>query len=248
MSVETKLPPFRNANYLERKLHVERRDDGSIVMRNLNPLLPVPENIIAPLRKWAAEAPDRTWLAMRGPSKDGKLGEWNRLTYAEANARINAIAEGLLARGLNQQTPLMILSGNSIEHALMTYGAILAGVPAVPVSPAYSTMSTDFDKLKHVFGLIEPKMIFMQTVAPFERGLAALNLDGVELVTADGSRGTAYADLVATTPTEAVEPQSRSGGEISLHLRLHRHAQSRYHDNTHDVRELSDAQIHDLDG
>mgnify|MGYP003632689124 CR=1 FL=1 len=210
MSVETKLPPFRNANYLERKLHVERRDDGSIVMRNLNPLLPVPENIIAPLRKWAAEAPDRTWLAMRGPSKDGKLGDWNRLTYAEANARINAIAEGLLARGLNQQTPLMILSGNSIEHALMTYGAILAGVPAVPVSPAYSTMSTDFDKLKHVFGLIEPKMIFMQTVAPFERGLAALNLDGVELVTADGSRGTAYADLVATTPTEAVEKSYKS--------------------------------------
>src|SRR5690606_38152365 len=102
----------------------------------------VPENLVAPIRKWAAEAPDRTWLAMRGPTKDGKLGEWDRLTYGEANKRINAIAEALLARGLGQSTPLMILSGNSIEHALMTYGAILAGVPAVPVSPAYSTMST----------------------------------------------------------------------------------------------------------
>jgi feruloyl-CoA synthase len=203
-------PPFRNANYLERKLDVERRPDGSIVMRNLNPILPVPENLVAPVRKWAAAAPDRTWLAMRAPTKDGVLGAWNRLSYAEANRRINAIAEALLARGFNQQTPLMILSGNSIEHALMTYGAILAGVPAVPVSPAYSTMSTDFDKLRYVVDLIQPKMIFMQNVEPFRRALAALDIDNieygkVELVTADGSAGTAYADLIATTPTDAVE-------------------------------------------
>lgn len=205
MDVNVNKPPFRDANYLERKLHVERRDDGSIVMRNLNPLLPVPENLVAPIRKWAAEAPDRTWLAMRAPTRDGVLGEWNRLSYAEANKRINAVAEALLARGFGQQMPLMILSGNSIEHALMTYGAILAGVPAVPISPAYSTMSTDFDKLKHVVGLIEPKMIFMQASAPFNRALDAINLDGIELVTVDGSRGTAYADLVDTVPTDAVE-------------------------------------------
>src|SRR3546814_7207412 len=60
---------------------------------------------------------------MRAPTKDGVLGECDRLTYAQANARITSIAEALLARGFNQQTPLMILSGNSIEHALMTYGA-----------------------------------------------------------------------------------------------------------------------------
>ena len=198
-------PAFRNANYLERKIDIDRRADGSVVMRNLNPLLPVPDNLIAPIRKWAAEAPDRTWLAMRAPAKDGVLGAWERLTYAEANKRINAIAESLLARGFNQQTPLMILSGNSLEHALMTYGAILAGVPAVPVSPAYSTMSTDFDKLKHVVGLIEPKMIFMQNAAPFAKALAAIDISGIELVTADGSRGTPYAELVSATPTDAVE-------------------------------------------
>ena len=210
MDIETSKPLFRKANYLERKIDIERRADGSVVMRNLNPLMPVPENLIAPFRKWAAEAPDRTWLAMRAPSKDGVLGAWDRLTYAEANKRINAIAEALLARGFGQSTPLMILSGNSIEHALMTYGAMLAGVPAVPVSPAYSTMSTDFDKLKHVVGLIEPKMIFMQNAAPFQRALAAISIDGIELVTADGSAGTSYADLVATTPTEAVETSFKS--------------------------------------
>lgn len=197
-------PPFRKANYVERKVEIERRADGSILLRNPHPLHDVPVNLLAPIRKWAAEAPSRTWLAKRKAAAQG-LGEWEMLSYADAKRKTDAIAEALLARGFNQQTPLMILSGNSIEHALMTYGAILAGVPVVPVSPSYSTMSSDFDKLKYVFALIEPKMIFMQDAAPFARALKALNLDGVELVTVDGGVGTAYADLVATAPTAAVE-------------------------------------------
>lgn len=212
MNVNMGEPPFRKANYLERKIEVERRADGSVVMRNLNPLINVPENIIAPLRRWAIEAPERTWLAIRGPAKDGKLGAWIHISYSEALVRINSIAQALLSRGFNQSTPLMILSGNSIEHALMTYGAILAGVPVVPVSPAYSTMSTDFDKLRHVVELIQPKMIFMQTAAPFVRGLEALasSIDDIELVSVDGSAGTPYADLVATSPTQAVEKSYQS--------------------------------------
>ncbi|MDR3497907.1 MAG: AMP-binding protein [Parvibaculum sp.] len=197
-------PPFRKANYVERKVEIERRADGSILLRNPHPLHDVPVNLLAPIRKWAAEAPSRTWLAKRKTVAQG-LGDWETLSYADAKRKTDAIAEALLARGFNQQTPLMILSGNSIEHALMTYGAILAGVPVVPVSPSYSTMSSDFDKLKYVFALIEPKMIFMQDAAPFARALKALNLDGVELVTVDGGVGTAYADLVATAPTAAVE-------------------------------------------
>lgn len=202
------LPPFRFPNYVEPKLDIEHRADGSIVMRNPHPLRGVPENLIAPIRKWAAEAPDRVWLGKRKPSpKEGKegFGEWELLTYADTNRQVNAIAQALLDRGLDQSTPVMILSGNSIEHALMTYGAILAGVPVAPVSPSYSTMSSDFDKLRYVFDLVEPKLIFMQEAAPFERGLAALDLDGVELVTVDGSRGTAFADLLATAPGNAVE-------------------------------------------
>ncbi|MDP1626813.1 AMP-binding protein [Parvibaculum sp.] len=198
------LPPFRFPNYVEPKLDIEHRADGSIVMRNPHPLRGVPENLIAPIRKWAAEAPDRVWLGKRRPSKEG-FGEWELLTYADTNRQVNAIAQALLDRGLDQSSPVMILSGNSIEHALMTYGAILAGVPVAPVSPSYSTMSSDFDKLRYVFDLVEPKLIFMQEAAPFERGLAALDLDGVELVTVDGSRGTAFADLLATAPGNAVE-------------------------------------------
>jgi feruloyl-CoA synthase len=197
------LPPFRDANYVEPKIEVEHRADGSIVLRNPHPLRPAPANLIEPIRKWAAEAPDRVWLGKRRPAKDG-LGDWELLTYAEADRKVSAIAQALLDRGLGQQTPVMILSGNSIEHALMTYGAILAGVPVAPVSPSYSTMSSDFEKLRYVVDLVEPKLIFMQESAPFARGLAALDLDGVELVTVDASRGTSFTDLLDTAPGAAV--------------------------------------------
>ncbi|WP_339831988.1 AMP-binding protein [uncultured Parvibaculum sp.] len=202
--MDINLPPFRDARYVEPKVEVERRPDGSIVLRNPHPLRPTPANLIEPIRKWAAEAPDRIWLGKRRPATEG-FGDWDLLTYAEAHRKVNAIAQALLDRGLGQQAPVMILSGNSIEHALMTYGAILAGVPVAPVSPSYSTMSSDFEKLRYVVDLIEPKLIFMQESASFARGLAALNLDGVELVTVDASRGTAFADLTDTTPGPAVE-------------------------------------------
>ncbi len=204
MNVQMTKPPFRKANYVEPRVEVEHRADGSILLRNPHPLHEVPVNLIAPIRKWAAEAPDRVWLGKRKPAAQG-FGEWDLLTYADAERKTNAIAQALLDRGFDQSTPLMILSGNSIEHALMTYGAILAGVPVAPVSPSYSTISSDFEKLKYVFDLIEPKMIFMQEAAPFARALKALPLDGVELVTVDGSQGTAYADLVSTAPGAAVE-------------------------------------------
>jgi len=204
------LPPFRDPGYVEPKVEVERRPDGSIVLRNPHPLRAVPANLIQPLRKWAAEAPDRVWLGKRRPAKEG-LGTWELLTYADANRKVSAIAQALLDRGLDQSSPVMIISGNSIEHALMTYGAILAGVPVAPVSPSYSTMSSDFEKLRYVVDLIEPKLIFMQESAPFARALAALDLANsdfnktVELVTVDASRGTSFSDLTDTAPGEAVE-------------------------------------------
>ncbi|MFZ2468054.1 MAG: AMP-binding protein [Parvibaculum sedimenti] len=197
-------PPFREPKYVERKVEVEHKPDGSIILRNPHPLRGVPENLIAPFRRWAVEAPDRVWLGMRKPAKQG-FGEWELLTYKDAERKISAIAQALLDRGLGQKTPLMILSGNSIEHALITYGAMLAGVPVAPVSPSYSTISSAFDKLEYVFELIEPKMIFMQSGAPFERAPGSLNLEGIELVSVDGSHGTRFADLLATAPGQAVE-------------------------------------------
>jgi len=200
------LPAFRHVNYAERRVDIDRRDDGSLVLRNPHPVGDAAENLIVPLRKWAVEAADRTWLGMRGkPEKGQQYGDWKTITYAKANEDVDALAQGMLDRGLSQEAPILILSGNSIEHALMTYAAILAGAPAVPVSPAYSLMSTDHDKLKYVFDLIQPKMIFVQDTTPFEKALAALNLDGVTVVACEGPCDITYEALVATEKTTAVD-------------------------------------------
>ncbi len=200
------LPDFRHVNYVERRVDVDRRSDGTILLRNPHPIGEPAANIIEPLRKWATERSDQVWLGKRLPAtSDQGLGDWETVTYAQANDRVNALAQAMLDRGLAQDAPLMILSGNSIEHALMTYAAILAGAPAVPVSPAYSLMSTDHDKLKYVFDLIQPKMIFVQDTRPFEKALGALNLEGVTLVSCEGPCDVPYADLLATAPTAAVD-------------------------------------------
>lgn len=200
------LPAFRHVNYAERRVDIERREDGSMILRNPHPIGEPASNLIEPLRKWAVERADRVWLGKRRAPEPGQTyGDWETVTYAEANDRVNALAQGMLDRGLGPDAPLMILSGNSIEHALMTYAAILAGTPAVPVSPSYSLMSSDHEKLKYVVGLIEPKMILVQDSRPFEKALAALDLDGVTVVACEGPCDITYADLVATQPTDAVE-------------------------------------------
>ncbi|MAB13447.1 AMP-binding protein [Parvibaculum sp.] len=212
-------PPFRDPRYVEPRIDVEHRDDGSIILRNPHPLRDPAPNLISPIRQWAQDAPERVWLGKRKPSTEG-FGEWDLLTYADAEKKVFAIGQALIDRGFDQSTPVMILSGNSIEHALMSYGAILAGAPATPVSPSYSTISTDFEKLKYVFDLVEPKMIFMQESAPFERALAALPLDGVELVTVDGSMGTPFAELLATRPGAEAEArfETQHDDEVAKYL------------------------------
>ena len=200
--------PFRPLPNKEPMVEMERRDDGTIILRNPHPMLDPHVNVIAPLREWAEEEPDRDWLVERGPD-----GAWVHLTYGEANARVNAVAQALLDRdmglGGKNHGPVMILSGNSIEHALMTYGAILAGVAAAPVSRSYSLMSSDFAKLKYVFELVEPKMIFVQDGHMFGAALGALDLKSVEIVyvknAPDGHEATPFQAFLDTEPTEAVD-------------------------------------------
>lgn len=173
--------PYRNAYWAEARVDVERRDDGSIILTSPHPRAEAPENIVAPLRKWAAERPDTTFIAQRGSD-----GDWQRVTYAEAKEKVWSMAAALLSRSPGGQgddpAPLVILSGNSIDHAMVTFGAVLAGVPAAPVSSSYSLQSTDFEKLKHVFALLKPKTVFVEDGAAFTSALQALDLEGVTII------------------------------------------------------------------
>ncbi|MDI4235304.1 AMP-binding protein [Bradyrhizobium sp. Arg237L] len=198
-------PGFRKIEWLPRDIAVERRDDGAIVLKSHIPLSPYETHIPASLAKWAKQVPDRTWLAQRtGPER-----QWRNLSYADAKRTVDALTQGLLNLKLDPGRPVTILSGNSIEHALMTQAAMQARLPAAPVSPAYSLMSQDHLKLKYLFDLVKPAVIMVQDGPTFEKALRALDLDGVTVVhvarPCDGIKSVSFAELAATPVTDDVE-------------------------------------------
>lgn len=197
-------PAFRKVQWLDRDIDVERRGDGTVVLKSRIPLQPYEKHIPASLAKWAKEAPERTWLAQRG----GPNREWRKVSYGEAKRTVDALTQGLLNLKLAGR-PVTILSGNSIEHALMTQAAMQARAPAAPVSPAYSLMSHDHVKLKYLFDLIKPAVVMVQDGPTFEKALNALDLSGVTVVhvarPCDGIKSVSFAELAATPVTADVE-------------------------------------------
>src|ERR1700676_5135798 len=198
-------PAFRKNEWLERDIAVERRPDGVIVLKSRIPLKPFEPHIPASLAKWAREAPHRIWLAQR----TGADRQWRKLSYGEAKSTVDALTQALLDLKLEPGRPVAILSGNSIEHALITQAAMQARFPAAPVSPAYSLMSQDHVKLKYLFDLIKPAVVMVQDGPSFEKALKALDLDGVTVIhvarPCAGIKSIAFAELAATPVTKDVE-------------------------------------------
>jgi feruloyl-CoA synthase len=198
-------PAFRKIEWLARDIAVERRADGVIIMQSRIPLQAYEKHIPASLAKWAVEKADLTWLAQRG----GPDRQWRKLSFAQAKRTVDGLTQGILNLKLPEGRPVAILSGNSIEHALMTMAAMQARIPAAPVSPAYSLMSQDHAKLKYLFGLIKPALVMVQDCPVFEKALRALDLEGVTVVhvarPVEGIASIAFADLAATRVTREVE-------------------------------------------
>jgi feruloyl-CoA synthase len=148
-----------------RDVEVERRTGGIVHVRSPHRLPAYPRTIVERLEHWAKPAPDRVLFAQR--SGEG----WRRLTYKEALERARRVGQYLLDKELSAERPLVVLSGNDIEHALLHLGALYAGIPYAPVSPAYSLLSTDFVKLKSIFELLTPGLIFVCAREPFAKAL-----------------------------------------------------------------------------
>src|SRR5271156_1391176 len=155
-------PPFAEIAFAPADVQVERRQDGTLVLTSPQLLGGYPYSVGAKLEHWATNAPDRVFLAERNAA-----GGWRELSYRAALVGAEAIAQSLVDRGLGPDRPVLVLSGNSIDHGLMMLGCFLAGVPIAPVSPAYSLQSRDFAKLRHIAELVEPGMIYVATGAPF---------------------------------------------------------------------------------
>ena len=197
------------------KVDVRSLPGGGFLLRSPVPLGAYEKSLGALLRRRAKESPDRDFLAERDAG-----GSWRVLTYGEAGRLAEAIAQALIDREMGPRRPLMILSGNSVSHALLMLGGFLAGVPVVPVSVAYSLLSQDFAKLRSIYREVRPALVFAEDGGLFGRALQALDPDGAEIVTrvgaAEGIPATPWSRLIATSPTEAVEKAFASVGPASV--------------------------------
>ncbi len=208
-------PEFAQLDFAPAEVAVETTADGGYLLRSPRPLQPYEKNLGTLLRHWAGEIPDRTFLGERNAD-----GGWRLLSYGEAAGQADAIAQALIERKLGPQRPIMILSGNSINHALLMLGGFIAGVPIAPVSVAYSLLSQDLAKLKYIFDEVRPALIFAENGGMFARALKALDLSGVEVVIGDEPveelPATPFSTLLETTPTEAVEKAFGAVGAESV--------------------------------
>ncbi len=207
MNVQVNQPPFKPLPMKPPAIETQRKPDGTVYLSSRHPLGDMHRSIAHLFEARAAAHPERKFIAERTPLPAGGTGDWRHITYGEMNKRADAIAQAMLTRGLGPDAPLMVLSGNSIAHASMMLGALKARVPVAPVSVAYSIMSGDHGKLRHVFSTAKPKMIFAEQGPMYARALAALDLDGVEVVSVmpvPDRATTPYEDLLRTNAGPAV--------------------------------------------
>ena len=202
--------PIRRVRLGSMAATADRRPDGSTILQSTSALGAYPRSIVDALAEWAEKTPDAMLIADR-------QGEgWRQLTFAEVVERIQPLAQALLDAGLSQDRPLMILSGNEIEHFLLGMAAIWVGIPYAPISPAYSLISTDYGKLQHIAGLLTPGMVYASDGAKFAPAVDAVFGPDVPLIVrsnpVSGRSSGVFDDLLKTPVTDAV---ARAHDEIT---------------------------------
>src|SRR3569832_507958 len=207
--------PLRPISYADPKITVDRRADGTIYLRPQQLDIEYPARLTDSLRYWATVAPDRVFMAERTAD-----GGWRKIKYAELLSSSRHIASALLARDLSAERPVVILSGNSIDHALIAFGAMVAGVPFCPVSPAYSLISKDYGKLAYLMQLLTPGLVFIDDADQFAAALQANVPETIEIAASRGTLSgralTTLADLRATPLHPDLESVHQAIGPDSI--------------------------------
>jgi feruloyl-CoA synthase len=183
---------------------VDRRPDGTTYLRNPTPLGPYPVALTDRLVEWAGKAPGRTLAARRDAS-----GRWQHLTYAGALDRVRRVGQALLNRRLSAERPIVMLSGNSLDHLVIALAAKHVGIPYAPIAPAYSLQAREFDALRFVFDQMRPGLVLAEDTTAFQRALAAVVPAGVEVVGSPsgvtGHPATPFDTLLSASATAEVE-------------------------------------------
>src|SRR5947199_1464697 len=202
-AVQQDLAPEPAIEFAPVEIACEKLPGGGFLLRSRRELEPHDPSLARMFRRAVERAPYNLFLAERDD------GGWCRLTYAQARVEVDAVAPALIDRGLSAERPLMILSGNSLDHAILMLAGLTAGVPVAPISVAYSLQSEDHAKLREIGRLLEPGLVYVSDTTPFARALAALEPAGIEIAAgkngADLPNVTAFAGLARSNPGPAVE-------------------------------------------
>jgi feruloyl-CoA synthase len=202
--------PFKKTFFPSAVMRIERRPAGCILVTPELPLASFLSNLPKVLAQRAARHPQKIYLAER---RGGKNSPWTEASYHGINTRSQAFAAWLLARNIDRSRSVLILSGNSIAHAVIKYGAMAARIPACPVSVNYALMGGDYGRLKHVIGLVKPAVVFAEQTLLFKKALESIDFGDAAIITDSPSEVMrlvgngalfATADVLATTISAAV--------------------------------------------
>ena len=212
-------PKFRPLRFGVTRVSLKDGVPGTHYLKADQELQAYPDRLTDRLQHWATNKPDQTLFARRVRLADGSLGDWRHVSYADAWKTARNIAQALINRGLNAERPVVILSENSLEHALLALGCMVAGVPFVPSSPPYSLISQDYDKLKHVLRTVTPGVVFASD-ARYAKAIAATVSSDMEIVMneggVEGKQVTSFEALCQTAATQQVDAAIAATGPDTI--------------------------------
>ena len=212
-------PKFRPLRFGVTRVTLKNGVPGTHYLKADQELQAYPDRLTDRFQHWATNKPNQTLFARRVKLADGTLGDWRHVTYAQAWATARNIAQALINRGLNAERPVVILSENSLEHALLALGCMVAGVPFVPTSPPYSLISQDYDKLKHVLRTVTPGMVFASDTR-YAKAIAATVSSDMEIVMneggIEGQQVTSFEALCQTPATSQVDAAIAATGPDTI--------------------------------
>ena len=212
-------PKFRPLRFGVTRVTLKDGVPGTHYLKADQELQAYPDRLTDRFQHWATNKPNQTLFARRVKLADGTLGDWRHVTYAQGWATARNIAQALINRGLNAERPVVILSENSLEHALLALGCMVAGVPFVPTSPPYSLISQDYDKLKHVLRTVTPGMVFASDTR-YAKAIAATVYSDMEIVMneggIEGQQVTSFEALCQTPATSQVDAAIAATGPDTI--------------------------------
>lgn len=169
----------RTSNFKPHDVSSEQRSDETLLLRSNAEMGDVVDTSADWLHRWSVEAPERIFLAERSGAG------WREETYQSTLQKVRAIAASLLARGMGPDTPILIMSGNGVDHGVLTLAAHYVGVPTAPIAEQYALIPAARERLEHAISLVKPSMAYVVDADKFAHAITIDALAGVEIVASD---------------------------------------------------------------